>query len=239
VTVVLAHAVPYGEGKLLDIYTPLAHELPSVVLLWHGIGADERDVLAPLASAAAALGVTVLVPDWVSCSPDGGRAQLLASLNFTRELAGPDRRVVLAGWSRGGKSAAALAVNPAVVGGWQPASVVCLAPGFRKPAPTTGSSVPADLARTAAPPVPFWLVHGTKDPVVPPSQSREFAALLAQRGWPVRLDEPPTDHSGVVMAEYDPGLGRSRPATSAPALEAGRLAARLLHAAAAGQRPGG
>jgi predicted dienelactone hydrolase len=45
-----------------------------VVLLWHGVGPDERDVLEPLARATAALGLMVFVPDWQSDAPDGGRA---------------------------------------------------------------------------------------------------------------------------------------------------------------------
>jgi acetyl esterase/lipase len=172
-----------------DVYTPLDTAGAPVVLLWHGVGANERDVLQPLARATAALGVTVFVPDWQSGTADGGRAQLLPSLSFTRrrvaESGGDDGAIVLAGWSRGGKAAAGLAINPAAVNSWQPVAVVCLGSGFKNPAPTTGNSVLTDLTGTTAAPVPFWLVHGTKDPVVDISQSREFAALLALRGWPV------------------------------------------------------
>lgn len=82
--------------------------------------------------------------------------------------------------------------------------------------------------------MPFWLVHGTKEPVVEISQSREFAALLAQHGWPVRLEEVATDHAGVVMAQYDPQIRRGRPATGRDAIEGGRLSARVIHAAASG-----
>jgi acetyl esterase/lipase len=241
-------AVPYGHGKVLDIYTPPPAGPSAVVLLWHGLGDNQRDVLEPLARATAALGITVFVPDWEHGRPDSGRAQLLGSLSFTRQRRAAalgtrragnpdDNGIVLAGWSRGGKAAAGLAVNPQAAGGWRPRAVVCLGAGFRTPAPTTGSSVPADLARTTVAPVPFWLVHGSRDRVVDPGQSRGFAALLAERGWPVRLDEPPTDHSGVVMAEYDPATRRSRPTANQDAIEAGYLAARILRAAASGRQP--
>jgi len=230
--------IAYGHGQALDVYTPLDTDGEPVVLLWHGVGGNERDVLASLACTTAALGVTVFVPDWQSGTADGGRAQLLASLSFTRrriaESGGDDAAIVLAGWSRGGKAAAGLAINPAAVTGWQPSAVVCLGSGFKNPAPTTGNSVLTDLTSTAAAPVPFWLVHGTQDPVVDISQSREFAALLAQHGWPVHLDEVPTDHAGVVMARYDPQIRRCRPATDRDAIEAGRLSARVMHAAASG-----
>ena len=230
--------IAYGYGQALDVYTPPDTAGAPVVLLWHGVGANEREVLEPLARTTAALGVTVVVPDWHSGAADGGRDQLLASLSFTRRRVvgsgGDDNAIVLAGWSRGGKAAAGLAINPAAVNGWQPSAVVCLGSGFKNPAPTTGNSVLMDLTWTTAALVPFWLVHGTEDPVVDISQSREFAALLARYGWPVHLEEVPTDHAGVVMAHYDPQIQRCRPATDRAAIEGGRLSAHVMHAAASG-----
>jgi predicted esterase len=232
--------IAYGNDQALDVYTPQDTVDAPIVLLWHGVGTSERDVLEPLARTTAALGVTVVVPDWQSGTGDGGRAQLLASLSFTRrrvaESGGDDSAIVLAGWSRGGKAAAGLTINPVAVHGWQPSAVVCLGSGFKNPAPTTGNSVFTDLTLTAAAPVPFWLVHGTEDSVVHISQSREFAALLTQHGWPVHLDEVPADHAGVVMAHYDPQIRRCRPATDRAAMDAGRLSARVMHAAASGAR---
>ena len=233
--------MPYGPGpgKLLDIYRPDSNPGPlPTVLLWHGVGPDERDVLATLATATAGYGLTVVVPDWRSDAPDGGGAHLLASLAFTREQAAAlggigEDAIVLAGWSRGGRAAAAVAVRPEAVGGWRPLGVVCLGAAYTRAAPTTGGSPIADLAATGAAPVPFWLVHGTQDAVVPVEASREFAALLAEKGWPVRFEEPPTDHAGVIGTEYDRHIRRCRPATSAHAVAAGALSARLIADAAA------
>ena len=208
----------YGLGKALDVYLP--HQAASgpgpapVVLLWHGIGLDERDVLEPLARATAAYGVVVFVPDWRSDEPDGGRAHLLSSLAFVRQQAtqfgGRADAIVLAGWSRGGNAAAALAVNPAAVGGWRPMAVVSIASGFSTPAAMTGTAPAADLAELGTAPVPFWLVHGTSDLAVDVSESRKFATLLAEHGWPVQLEELATDHAGVVMTESDPERQRLR-----------------------------
>jgi acetyl esterase/lipase len=236
----IERAVPYGHGKVLDIYRPGWTEAATgpepVVLLWHGVGPDDRETLEPLACATAALGLTVVVPDWRSDAPDGGRAHLLSSVSFTRQqapvLGGNADAIVLAGWSRGGRAAAGLAVNPEVAGGWRPAAVVCLASGFSRPAPTTGTSPAIDLAQGGVTPVPVWLVHGTADPVVSITESRKFAALLATYGWPVQLAELPTDHAGVVMTEYDPERGRCRPASDRNAIEAGQRTARILQAAA-------
>lgn len=237
--------VPYGLGKLLDIYRPDAGAGPApTVLLWHGVGPDERDVLATLATAAAGHGLTVVVPDWRSDAPDGGGAHLLASLAFTRERAGSlgglgEDAIVLAGWSRGGRSAAAVGVRPDAVGGWRPRGVVCLAAAYTRPAPTSGGSPIEDLRVTDVTPVPFWLVHGTEDTVVPVRASREFAALLAEKGWPVRFEEQPTDHAGVIGTEHDEAARRCRPATSPAAIAAGELSARMIAEAAGvpGERP--
>lgn len=238
--------VSYGYGQALDVY--LAHPgrtaagRQPVVLLWHGVGPDERDVLESLARAAAALGVTVFVPDWRSDAPDGGRGHLLSSLSFTREHAasfgGNADAIVLAGWSRGGRAAAGLALNPPVAGGWRPAGVVCLAAGFSRATPVTDTAPISDLATTGIAPVPFWLLHGTDDPVVSVTESRRFASLLSARGWPVRYEELPTDHGGVVMTEYDEKVQRCRPARARGPVRAGRRAAEFLQAAAVADRTG-
>jgi predicted esterase len=229
--------VPYGQGRLLDIYRkePAGGGPAPTVLLWHGVGPDERDVLETLAVQTAGYGLTVVVPDWRSDAPDGGRAHLLGSLDFTRErtagLGGlADDAIVLAGWSRGGRSAAAIGVRPDAVGGWRPLAVVCLGAAYTRLTPVTGGSPIEDLAATGAAPVPFWLVHGTEDATVPVAASREFAALLARRGWPVLLEEQPTDHAGVIGTEYDPSARRCVPATAGPAVAAGRLSARMIAA---------
>jgi len=244
--------VDYGLGKLADVYWPPINAPAPLALLWHGIGVDERDVLEPLATAVSTLGIAVVVPDWESEAADGGRAHLLASVEFTRALArerpaelatGRDGGFVLAGWSRGGKMAASLALNPATAGGWRPSAVVCLASGFSKGpamspigvgpfADLTGAAGAAGAAAKAEP-VPFRLVHGTRDTVVNIQRSRDFAAAAASRGWPVGLTETDTDHAGIVMTEYDESTRRCRPTTAPAAIAAGLLSAAAIAQAAA------
>jgi predicted esterase len=251
--VVIERDVDYGLGKLADIFWPDRDTPAPLALLWHGIGVDERAVLEPLATAVSSLGVAVVVPDWESEAP-GGPAHLLASVEFTRALArerpaelaiGRDGGFVLAGWSRGGKMAASLALNPATAGGWRPSAVVCLASGYSKgPAMSpVGNGPMADLtaaagAVTTGKPVPFHLVHGARDTVVNIQQSRDFAALAAGRGWPADLAETDTDHAGIVMSEYDRSTRRYRPTTAPHASTAGLLSARAIARAAAAAVPG-
>jgi predicted esterase len=246
--VLVERGVDYGLGKLANTYLPTRGGPAPLALLWHGIGVDERDVLEPLATEVAALGVAVVVPAWESEAPDGGRAHLLASLDFARGLArdrsaelttGRDGEFVLVGWSRGGRMAASLALNPETAGGWRPSAVVCLAGGFHRETvmSAAGNGPIADLAvatgtATEARPVPFHLVHGTRDSQVNIQQSRDFVAAASGRGWPIRLTEPDTDHAGVVMTEYDPARGRCRPTIEPHAVAAGRLSAQTIAQAA-------
>ncbi|MER5637429.1 alpha/beta hydrolase [Kitasatospora sp. NPDC002227] len=190
----------------------------ATVLLWHGRGPDERDVLAPLAQATAALGLLVLVPDWRADAPDAGLTHLTESVSFAREQAaahgGDPLRLTLAGWSLGAKNAVALALGP---GAWRPRAVVAIAGGYTTSARTTGGT-PLDDARhgPAAPKLPLHLIHGTADEVVPVEQSRELRTALAAHHWPVTLDEPETDHAGVVLTRYSPAHQRCLPAPDHP-----------------------
>ncbi|WP_084700895.1 alpha/beta hydrolase [Streptacidiphilus anmyonensis] len=230
----------YGAGgQLMDVYRPAgASEIAPAVLLWHGRGPDERDVLEPVARAVAESGVVVLVPDWRPDAPDGGRTHLKESALFAREnvtdLGGDPERIALAGWSLGAKAAVAVAVNPVAFGDWRPQAVVGIAGAYASAAPSTGT-VPIDDLRTGGgllAPVPVWLVHGTADPVVDVERSRALRTALEEHGWPVSLHEVATDHAGVVMTEFVPERERCLPSTADHAVEAGSLTAGLLARAA-------
>lgn len=235
----------YGpSGKRLDVHRPAGASGTSgaapTVLLWHGIGPDERDVLEPLARTTAALGLLVLVPDWHSDAADGGRAHLLESLAFARReaggLGGDGESFVLAGWSAGAGAALGVALRPESVEGRRPSAVVGLAGRYDLPARTTGTAPLADLAAGRDPGVPVHLVHGSRDAVVDAHRSRDLAeALRAAAGRVVTLQEPDTDHAGVIMTAYDPAADRCVPTTAEHAVRAGRLVAAVLAEAGGGE----
>ncbi|MEW2298279.1 alpha/beta fold hydrolase [Streptomyces sp. NPDC006743] len=208
------------------------------MLLWHGRGPEERDVLAPLARAAASLGVVCFVPDWRPDADDGGRTHLRESAGFVRqnaaEFGGDTGRIALAGWSLGGNAALAAAMDPCALDGWRPRAVVGIAGGYTRPEPLTARAPVDGLTRAeeSLPAIPVRLIHGSADPVVDVRQSRRLHAALQHRGWPASLDEPDTDHAGVIMTEYDPESGRCRPSRADHAVRAGSRAARLLFHAA-------
>ncbi|MFJ9414527.1 alpha/beta hydrolase [Streptomyces sp. NPDC101227] len=226
----------YGpSGKRLDVHRPAGATGPwPTVLLWHGIGPDERDVLEPLARAAAARGLLVLVPDWRSDAADGGRSQLLESLAFAGKeaggLGGDGESCVLAGWSAGAPAALGVALRPQGAAGPRPSAIVGVAGRYDLPARTTGTAVLADLAAGLAPAVPVRLVHGADDTVVDARHSRDLAAALRSAGLPVTLQEPGTDHAGVIMTAFDPAANRCRPTTAEHAVRAGHLVADALAA---------
>ncbi|MER7200352.1 alpha/beta hydrolase [Streptomyces sp. CB01635] len=197
------------EQKPLDIHNSPQAGGPCV-LLWHGIGSDERDVMIPLAQGMAERGLTVLVPDWRADTPDEGRAHLTDSLRFAHDFAGPSRQLVVAGWSAGAGAALGVALDPDHFGGPSsrpPAAVVGIAGGYRRPARTTGA-VPLQALGRATARVPVRLVHGTEDPAVPVESSREMHEALRAHGWDCALSEQATDHAGVLGCVYNPVAGR-------------------------------
>lgn len=229
--------------RRLDVHRPAADRpVGPSVLLWHGIGPDEKDVLAPLAREIASHGLPVLVPDWRSDAPDGGRSHLMASLRYVRdqavEFGGDGGRVVLAGWSAGAGAAMGLALRPGATEGVRVIAAVGVAGRYDLPARSTGAAPLADLDSTeagavaGAGAVPVTLVHGAADSVLSSSHSRNFGAALRTKGWPVTSLEPASDHAGVIMTEYDPARGLCVPSTSEHVLRAGRETAAAIVSAA-------
>lgn len=210
----MSETAEYAPGRLVDSY---GQPSSTTVLIWHGRGPNERGVLETLATAVAALGVRVLVPDWDSSAEDGGRADLLRSARFARE-ADPTARLVVVGWSLGGTAAASLALNARRLGlGSVP--VVCLAGAFHTTDPLSGQpfeTITVSSRQTGS----IRLVHGTVDDITPIEVTRDFVDTLIEAGWDSSLTELATDHAGIVGTEFTDDRERCIPSNSPRVLDA-------------------
>jgi dipeptidyl aminopeptidase/acylaminoacyl peptidase len=193
----------YASGRAVDLLGDMS---APTVLLWHGMQTDSRTAVRPLAEMLSDHGVAVVVPDWDSHADDGGRTDLLNSVDFATKLPGAAGGLTLVGWSMGGVAAAGLTLHadrfevPLV-------HTVCLGGAFMARDPISGGHVGDGLTsgRVGA---PVTLLHGVNDDVVPVTASREFAAGLERVGWPVSLVELDTDHGAIAGARYDASVDR-------------------------------
>ncbi|HEY6855346.1 MAG TPA: esterase [Mycobacterium sp.] len=195
--------VEYAAGRLADVVGTSAQP---TVLLWHGQQSNARSSVRPLAELLAGHGLGVVVPDWNSYADDGGRADLLRSVQFARERADDPDGLVLVGWSMGGLAAAGLTIQARRLGICF-AHTVCLAGAFMMADPIFGQ-IPVDQLRGNAHRSPFTLLYGATDRVIPASVTRDFAAALRHNNWPVEVVELPADHGSIAGAVYDPVVGR-------------------------------
>ncbi|OBA64074.1 esterase [Mycobacterium sp. 1100029.7] len=212
--------IEYAPGRLADVFGDPSQ--PGI-LLWHGMQANAREVLRPLAGLLAGHGATVVAPDWDSHTEDRGRAALLQSVDFMQQRSdGND--FVLVGWSMGGLAAAGLTLAAQDV---PLTHTVCLAGAFLVADPITGGT-PGQGMTPARDGPPFTLLHGLSDKVIPVAASRDFAGHLERVGWPVELVELAADHGSIAGAEYDPAADRYHAAAGGPAHEvASDVAARI------------
>jgi dienelactone hydrolase len=212
----------------------LVHGTPErgVVLLWHGRGVDSASWMVPLAERVAAHGALALAPDWSSESPDGGRSDLLSSVQDARTRASragldPDR-IVLAGWSLGGTAAASLAVHGEQLGiGLGGAVLIAPADG---PGVVDGISggplprvLPSGVGRCRVD-----VLYGEDDTSTPPDQVSGLELRLRAAGWTTTLQAVAADHGEIVGCRYDARREAYRPSTQPRALAAADVVADVV-----------
>ena len=213
----------YAPRRAVDLY---GEPTQPTVLLWHGMQSNARATVRPLAELVASHGVGVVAPDWDSHAADGGRADLLQSVDFARKRTEEPDRLVLVGWSLGGAAAAGLTLHASEFD-VAFAHTLCLAGAFMARDPIAGGRVDEGLSGGGVG-APFTLLHGIDDDVVPVEASRTFAAMLDRIGWPVEVVELATDHGAIAGATYDPAADGYSPAEDAATLAvAGDVAARI------------
>lgn len=219
--------VEYAPGRLVDLFGDVGQR---TVLMWHGQQANARAAMRPLASLVAAHGLRVVVPDWNSHADDGGRGDLLASMQFAQKKINPSDGFVLVGWSMGGLAAAGATIRARDIG-VDLVHTVTLAGAFIVPDPISGEDLDKQLD-SGAHKSPFTLLHGLADDVVPVAASRAFASALKQKDWPVEVVELAADHGSIAGATYDLTADRYGPAHDAETLAvAAQVAARIADSA--------
>lgn len=217
--------VEYAPGRLLDVFGRPAQR---TVLLWHGQQADARTSVRPLAELLAGHGLGVVVPDWNSHADDGGRADLLRSVQFARARVDDPDGLVLVGWSMGAVAAAGLTIQARRLGvGF--AHTVCLAGAFMVTDPIFGR-VPATQLKGGPRRSPFTLLHGLSDDVVPVAATHDFASALRRNAWPVKVVELPANHGSIAGATYDALADRYSPAEDPETLAVATDVAALIAA---------
>ncbi|ORV88794.1 alpha/beta hydrolase family protein [Mycolicibacterium iranicum] len=136
----------YAPGRSIDLF---GAPCDPTVLLWHGTQKDARRTVRTLANLLADRGLGVAVPDWDSHSDDGGRSDLLLSVDYARSWSEKPDGLVLVGWSLGGVAAAGLTMD-AADHGLVLAHTVCLAGAFMVPDPISGTNVTDRLGGSRA-----------------------------------------------------------------------------------------
>jgi pimeloyl-ACP methyl ester carboxylesterase len=123
---------------------------------------------------------------WSPESPDGKRA--LAILDqVEKDLTIDPQQEIVVGWSMGGYGAWAMAA--AFPERWH--SVI----------PVSGGGDPATAEKMKN--VPIWAVHGTRDSVVRPEESRKMIAALRKIGGQPRYSEVPDGDHNVWQIAFD------------------------------------
>jgi predicted esterase len=224
--------VEYAPGRSVDVHRGGTR---GHVLVWHGRGPNQRPALVTLGTLVAEHGLTVVVPDWSSEHEDGGRAELLASLRFIRDLMERDgadpATLTLVGWSLGGAAASGVTIAADRLGVGLSHVVGLGNGGYLGDEPISGAPIPAELPTDVDRP-PFTLLHGVADDIAPVAGARAFAQQLEQQGWPVELVELPTDHWGIVGTTYDRTTDTCSPADDVASGRGVRAVADRIAAAA-------
>lgn len=196
----------YFSDFYADILIPSDSEGAPAVLVWHGRGPNERQMLRPLAAQLADAGAVVIVPDFSPLSADYGRAALLASIDWALErfesFDADLRRLCLLGWSFGARAAVGYVLEQSA-----PAfgRVIGLAGSYTSRPPTSGAP-PLDLADQQSS-ARFLLVHGRGDSINSVGESEDLHRKMVRAGTDSDFLPVDTDHAGVILTRFDEGLG--------------------------------
>jgi len=202
--------------SLLSVTRPAAGEPEGLLVLFHGRGADERD-LFPLLDlfdpARRLLGVTPRGP--LHLPPGGAHWYAVHEIGFPDPLTFTETFRLASEWLDAVVADAAVSYERTVIGGFSQGAVMTYALGLG-----TGRQRPAGLIALSGfvPTVPGFDIdlsaplprvvigHGALDPVISVEWSRRAHALLAEAGADVSYHESPH-----MAHSIDPAFARALP----------------------------
>lgn len=200
---------------LPHVVRPAAGEADGALVLIHGRGASEHDLVALADVLDPARRLVALFPGGPLALPPGGRHWYVV-----RQVGFPDPATfgptfeLLSGWLDAALAALGVPIGRTVIGGFSQGCVMSYALGLGAgrlaPAGILGLSgfVPTvegwqpDLAGRQG--LPVAIAHGTYDPVIEVSFGRQARDLLTAGGLDVVYEESPLDHQvdPAVLARF-------------------------------------
>ena len=204
-------SVQYGER-------PAAGESEGTLVLFHGRGADELDLVPLLDALDPERRLLGLTPRGPLALPPGG-----AHWYVVREIGYPDPETFRTSYELASEWLDSLPAGPIVLGGFSQGAVMSYALGLGRGRPRpaaiiglsgfipTVESFELDLD---SPVPPVAIGHGTYDPVISVEFGRRARALLEQAGAEVVYRESPLPHAidPAFVRELVPWIGAAVPA---------------------------
>ena len=205
------------EDSLVQLRRPAAGEPEGLLVLFHGRGADERDLfplLDLLDPDRRLLGITPRGP--LSLPPGGAHWYAVHEIGYPEPATFTETFASAAGWLDDVVAAAGIPYEDVVIGGFsqgavmtyalglgagrpRPAGLIALS-GFMPTAPGFAIDLAAPLPRVA-------IGHGTLDPVISVEWSRQAYEALREAGADVVFREAP-----ALAHSIDPLFFRELPA---------------------------
>lgn len=199
---------------LPHVVRPAAGEPEGALVLVHGRGASEHDLVALADLLDRERRLVALFPGGPLALPPGGRHwYVVRQVGFPDPATFGPTYALLAGWLDAALASVGVPLARTVIGGFSQGCVMSYALGLGagRPAPAgilalsgfvpTVEGWEADLA--GRPGLPVAIAHGSYDPVIPVPFGRQARDLLVEGGLDVVYEESPLDH------QVDPAvLGR-------------------------------
>lgn len=203
--------------SLSHLTRPAAGEPAGLLVLFHGRGADERD-LFPLLDVVdperRLLGVTPRGP--LHLPPGGAHWYAVQEIGYPDPTTYTETYALAAEWLDGLAATAGITSERTVLGGFSQGAVMTYALGLGEGRPRPAGILPLSgfmptvpgFALDLAPPLPpAFIGHGALDPVISVEWSRRAREALAQAGADVIYHESPH-----MAHSIDPAVLRQVPA---------------------------